>query len=50
MHEMDAEVVASNEDRANSGDEAWSNTICPGCGRWLDLEDYERLTNSTPQK
>ena len=31
-------------DAAQMGDdEAWSNWICPKCGEWARLSDYERL-------
>ena len=26
-------------------DEAWSNWICPKCGAWERLSDYERLSD-----
>jgi phage terminase large subunit GpA-like protein len=28
---------------ADCGDEMWSNWICPDCGQWQELEDYERV-------
>ena len=34
--EMEADFIQVDE-----GDEAWSNWICPSCGEWQELEDYE---------
>lgn len=35
--EMGADCVSGGDEC----DEAWSNWICPGCGMWWNLEDYE---------
>lgn len=35
--EMDADALIGGDC------EIWSNWICPGCGEWKQLEDYERL-------
>ena len=37
--EMEADYTIVNGD----GDEAWSNWICPSCGLWQELEDYELI-------
>jgi hypothetical protein len=39
VDEMHADYAIMNED----GDEAWCNYVCPQCGMWYDLEDYEKL-------
>lgn len=37
---MGADSTASGE---------WSNHICPGCGMWWDLSDYEEIMTKSSQ-
>lgn len=39
--EMDSDTLPIGD-----GDEAWSSSICPQCGRWEELENWESLVEN----
>ncbi len=41
--EMDADYTTGGDD------EMWSNWICPECGMWWDLDDYEEVEAEVAQ-
>ena len=48
----DCEWVGSEEEMGADAtiggrEEMWSNWICPKCGRWHELEDYDKIRLSS---
>lgn len=42
--DMIADWYYIDDEDGNIQDEVWSNWICPSCGMWHQLEDYEEIT------
>jgi len=40
---MEDEMKADYSFNEEGGDEAWSSWICPKCGTWYQLEDYQKI-------